>query len=189
MIGKSFQPGEDNKAVQAGEARGSGVQEAIKVLSLRLPKVVGAQGMTPMPLLQSQGSGGNPRVDSIVQSVLSKIFPTGQAAPQAPVMGQSFAPESSPMPAGPSFTGDVQPSYRQPTREEQQPYQPIPIPSPRVVVDNPFGHGDLFVGPDGRSIGSPPGSIAPGPDWGAIMRILGNYGTHPDPVGNDMPMF
>ena len=188
MIGKSFQPGEDNKAVNAGEARGSGVQEAIKVLSLRLPKVVGAQGMTPMPLLQSQGSGGNPRVDSIVQSVLSKIFPTAApSAPPAPVMGQSFAPESSPMPSGPSFTGNAQQGYREPPRQE--PYRPIPIPTPRVVVDNPLGHGDLMLGPDGRPYGSPPGSIAPSPDWGAIMRILGDYGTQPDPLGNDQPMF
>lgn len=187
MIGKSFQPGED-KAVQAGEARGSGVQEAIKVLSLRLPKVVGAQAATPMPLLQSQGSGGNPRVDSIVQSVLSKIFPTQGPSGPAPVLGPK-PEESSPMPiGGPSFTGSLAPSYR--PKQEQEPFNRIPIPSPRVVVDTPFGQGDLNVGIDGRPMGPVPGGVVtPAPNIDDILKRLGSYFGGGSEPGPEMPLF
>lgn len=80
MIGVNFQPGanQDNGQNGNGGSRpGSGVQEAIKVLSLRLPKVVGAQAAVPMPLLTSQGGGGN-RVDSVVNQVLARVMPGGQ---------------------------------------------------------------------------------------------------------------
>lgn len=93
--GVNFQPGQQSYGQQNGQRGPSrlsggspqGVQEAIKVLSLRLPKVVGARAVSPAPLLTSQGSGGNPNVDSIVESVLSRMFPgqqTGGPAPSAP---------------------------------------------------------------------------------------------------------
>lgn len=109
--GVNFQPG--NAGDQQRRATGGspdGIQEAIKVLSLRLPKVVGARAVSPQALLQSPGSGGNPRVDSIVQSVLSRMFP-GQGGPQpsAPMLPSGGGQTSGTMPTGtPSpFSGPV----------------------------------------------------------------------------------
>lgn len=102
--GVSFQPGapDDRNKINPNAPNGTqeGVQEAIKVLSLRLPKVVGAQAIAPSPLLNSQGSGGNSRVDSIVAQVMQKYFPTGDA-PQAQAPGAPMPQQES----GASFGG------------------------------------------------------------------------------------
>src|SRR5689334_6587977 len=85
QIGDRFQPGGDDsfkhRQNQQIQSRGSaeGVQEAIKCLSLRLPKVVGAQASAPTPLLTSGGSEGSPRVHSMVQQVMQQYFPTEPA--------------------------------------------------------------------------------------------------------------
>jgi hypothetical protein len=113
MIGVSFQPGsqEFGQGGQDGQSRptaGSGVQEAIRVLSLRLPKVVGAQSPAAMPLLTSQGSGGNPMIDSIVNQILSRIPQQGRQASPVPAAPRSEAPDMT----GPVFTGAAQPTYQ-----------------------------------------------------------------------------
>lgn len=51
-LGVSFQPGADNGAQRTP------VQRAVQLLSLRLPTVIGAQGISPQALLQSQGGAG-----------------------------------------------------------------------------------------------------------------------------------
>jgi len=92
--GVSFQPGapDDRNKINPNAPNGTqeGVQEAIKVLSLRLPKVVGAQASVPSPLLNAPGNGG--RADSMVAQVMQKFFPTNAPAPnQAPGMPQQQA--------------------------------------------------------------------------------------------------
>lgn len=86
--GVSFQPGsqDERNRINPNAPNGTqeGVQDAIKVLSLRLPKVVGAQAIAPNALLRSEGSGGNPRVDSIVGNVMQKFFPSDGATAMAP---------------------------------------------------------------------------------------------------------
>lgn len=77
-IGTSFQPGQaqQNGLKSPDQAR----QEAVRVLSLRLPKVMGGSPLAPAPLLTSLGSAGGP---------------TPGMSPRPPAM----APElSSPMP-------------------------------------------------------------------------------------------
>src|SRR5688572_24228692 len=125
--GVNFQPGgmqgDDPNAQGKRPSAGSGVQEAIKVLSLRLPKVVGAQASVPQALLQGAGSGGS-RVDSVVNQVLSRMMPTGQ--PQQTPTAQVPQQQS-----GPSFSG-LQNAYSTPmpswpwTPPQQQnaPYAP-----------------------------------------------------------------
>lgn len=83
--GVSFQPGQ-NDPTKTGQrpTADRGVQEAIKVLSLRLPKVVGARALAPSALLNAQGSGGNTRIDSVVNQVLQRYLPGGAGAGQAP---------------------------------------------------------------------------------------------------------
>lgn len=189
--GVNFQPGAQSYGQQNGQGgpsrqQGSnqGVQEAIKVLSLRLPKVVGARAVAPAPLLTSQGSGGNPNVDSIVESVLSRMFP-GQGsgpAPSAPM----FAPEpssdapTSPMPDYRSIAADAsgggnqtsQPRFtgtptKSPTADapKSSPWTP-PTTTPQIIVTPTHPAGDFSVGPDGRptSPGYGASIIEPAPD-------------------------
>ena len=175
MIGVNFQPGGGSGGEQP-KPQSNGVQEAIKVLSLRLPKVVGAQGISPQGLLESPGSGGNPRVDSVVNSILSKMFPTGQ--PQQ-------APQSFGMANAPDFSGFTQPAYQPQKQQTAVDQAGVGFRTPRVVFDNPTtGAGDFSIPPGGFSNTSPfgntggvygslpgadysqpPASIAPTPQW------------------------
>lgn len=138
-LGVSFQPGQQpTQGPNAGSNQGSGVQEAIKILSLRLPKVLGAQAAVPMPLLTSQGSGGDSRVDSVVNQVLRRL-PQLQATPMPmqPAMG----------PSGPAFSGLAAPAYQSPEPwSHQQPrsltgkprismYEPPTTPTPEQPSD------------------------------------------------------
>lgn len=133
--GVSFQPGANgDNGQQSGQSRpaGHGVQEAIKILSLRLPRVVGAHALAPMPLLTSQGSGGDRRVDSIVQRVM-QMFPTN-TAPSVPVLPAGSNERSGTMPTeiapvryepGPDFWG----ASRNPSGDR---HVPAPYPRPRT---------------------------------------------------------
>lgn len=191
MIGVNFQPGQNGNGYDprgnGAPSAGNGVQEAIKVLSLRLPKVVGAQGVAPQGLLESMGGGGS-RVDSVVNQVLSRMFPTG-GGQMPPMQMASFGTMPEAPGNAPSFSGSAQPAYGGLK-------QPAPIDraysSPRVIVDSPFGHGDLVMGLDGRPKTSPfgagpfeslpgadfqqqPATIAPLPQWS-----YGGGGQEPD---------
>ena len=168
--GVNFQPGSQdpygtNTQRQSG-GQPSGVQEAIKVLSLRLPKVLGARAVSPQALLSSPGSGGNPRVDSVVNTVLSRMFPTG-APPSAP---------SAPMVPGPNTMGGME-TYRQaPTRFPRvTPGERAPVPvrqDPAIdTAPNPY--------PFPRAPEPPPMDVpsSPSPDIEAMFRaIQGTFG-------------
>jgi len=176
--GVSFQPGTNGEhGQQNGQGNGArpsagGVQEAIKILSLRLPKVVGAQAAVPMPLLTSQGSGGNPMVDSIVSQVMSRV-PGAQPSFSAPP--QPFQPPA----AMPDFSALIQQLYRAPrvsigerpqvpTRQEPSvDVAPNPYPVPRgpeqqaPAIDyapqpaQPPQNGPVFGGPQGPTYPDP----------------------------------
>jgi len=129
--GVSFQPGQSGSMDAQNKPKSSantGVQEAIKVLSLRLPKVVGARAMAPQALLESPGSGGG-RVDSVVSQVMGRMFPTGAPAPSAPMV-PSAAPESGP--AAPSITGSVTPTTPLASMVPQEAFAPSVARAPRV---------------------------------------------------------
>lgn len=173
MIGVNFQPGASGNTMKPSE---NGVQEAIKVLSLRLPKVVGARGVAQGPLLQSQGSGGS-RVDSVVNQVLSRMFPTGGQTPSnVPSFGT--APE---MPGTPTFG----PRKEATSISYASPFTQIP----RIIVGPgpTLPTGDFSVGPDGRPMGGPGGVFGslPGTDSGqppaTIAPFPSPYGGGSDP--------
>lgn len=91
-FGVSFLPGGDGSGNQA-RPQTDPVQQAIQMLSLRLPRVVGAQGMSPAPLLQSPGGGG-------LAEFLQHLFGQGHfGGPMAPGMGP-MGPGASPMGPG-----------------------------------------------------------------------------------------
>lgn len=138
MIGVSFDPAQDpyQQHGQSGPNASTaprGIQEAIKILSLRLPKVLGANAVSPRALLTAPGAGGSP-VDGVVQRIIQKYFP--QASPEtldpmfAPVVGQPGPDRSGTMPVG--------------ERVKASPFQPAPpsssilIPrSPTIKIDQP----------------------------------------------------
>jgi len=68
----------------------SGVQQAIKILNLRMPRVQGAAAIAPTLLLNSPGAGGLPQpgrdpiLDAILRGVLGGYAPPQQTAPSAP---------------------------------------------------------------------------------------------------------
>lgn len=76
-LGVSFQPGADQ-----GQQR-TPVQRAVQLLSLRLPTVIGAQGISPQALLQSQGGvgfGGGMPPDAALELLRRLLGSAGQGA-------------------------------------------------------------------------------------------------------------
>lgn len=72
-FGVSFMPGGDSmyrrqRPGQQGPSSVAPMQEAIKILSLRMPRVVGANPLAPMSLLGGQGGGGLP--EGLLQQLL-----------------------------------------------------------------------------------------------------------------------
>jgi len=171
ISGVNFQPGLQDQQAQPNSGSSpsgssQGVQEAIKVLSLRLPKVVGANAVAPSALLSAQGSGGNPRVDSIVEQVLRKYFPQAAQGPQA-------------MPNAPSNAVNVSggaTGYRPPQAPpSNSPWSNLP----RVVADTPItppSYTPPLTGAprpgapswDGGG-GIPGGAMAPAPDLRGLL--------------------
>ena len=107
-FGVSFVPGQGEQNTQNGPGRPGGanpVQSAIQMLSLRLPRLGGAQGLAPGPLLQAPGGGGmpggglgggvadNPLLQALLR--LAGIFGGqggGMGAPALPMGGGMGAP-------------------------------------------------------------------------------------------------
>jgi hypothetical protein len=189
MIGVNFQPGSGSGGYgNRPQGGNNNVQEAIKVLSLRLPRVVGAQAVSPQALLSSQGSGGNPRVDGVVNQVLQRMFPTPGGHPETAQSVPSFGmapPQSSydsgPQPQNaPTFSGSYMGGLRQEGPSIDNVFSLNRKP-PQIIVDNPvMPYGDFSIGEDGRPFGGggnlfgappsldgngaqPPASIAPLP--------------------------
>src|SRR3990167_10301958 len=141
MIGVNFQPGTDPNGQADSRRASTPVQEAIKVLSLRLPRVVGANAISPQALLSSPGSGGNPRVDSVVNTILQRMFPSGFEKPpagQAPMIPPTLGPgpnESRPMPSQPPATIAPFPIRRERPSVD---YAPPPSRTPHITFDRPF---------------------------------------------------
>ena len=194
--GVNFQPGsmeqERNRRMGASGSA-DGVQEAIKVLSLRLPKVVGARAVSPSALLQGQGGQGNPQIDSMVERVLAKMFPgQGGPAPTAPMLPTQSPGESHSY--GPQFSGNIQ-GGGQPRREQTSdaPGRQFWRPQPNVIVGTPPPEMPLTGGPmpqwpnlpgvDGGG-GFPNATIAPLPD---LRRYLDGLVPGPS-VHDDAPM-
>ena len=170
--GVSFQPATGNMSPvdqQRARAAGGGVQEAIKILSLRLPKVVGAQALAPSLLLTSQGSGGNPRVDSVVNQIMQRMFPSPSNAntPAAPVLPSGSSDyRSGTMPT------DIRPGHyggpvRQPPSIDVTPVTPRPAvprfsPGERPPQENPLLETPLPTSPEPPQRALPSNDII---DW------------------------
>jgi hypothetical protein len=91
-FGVSFLPNGDSKfqrpgGPQSGSQAGvAPVQDAVKVLSMRVPRVVGNSPIAPLSLLTSPGGGGMP--EGMLQRLMA-LLGQGPAAAEQP--GQAFA--------------------------------------------------------------------------------------------------
>jgi hypothetical protein len=162
--GVTFQPNASYPAGYQRQQDNTGaVQEAIKVLSLRLPTTVGAQAAAPQQLLQSSGSGGS-RVDSVVNQILAKLFPGGGSPAQAmPSFGT--APPSSDN--GPSIGGASSPYFASGYSSYESPSPNWLQRAPRVEFGNqqPQAPTDVPVR-EAPSIDRIPPKRSPLPDLG-----------------------
>ena len=154
--GVSFQPSDPN-ATGAQKSPQQSLQEAIQVLSLRLPKTVGARAVAPGELLNAQGSGGNPRVDSVVNQVMSRMFPTGNAPGGAPVLGGQMPGTSGTMPVSPPVRYDGN-APRPPGQTPLSSWMPQPSGgTPKITFEQP-GQSPTPGTP------TPPGTMMPN-EW------------------------
>src|SRR3990167_2804031 len=91
-FGISFVPGQsqDPQNGMAGGRMGasrSPMQEAVKVLSLRVPKFYGSQSLAPAPLLQAPGGMGQPGArGNVTAQALAQMagLPPSMGMPQMP---------------------------------------------------------------------------------------------------------
>ncbi len=155
--GVTFQPGQAQGTGAQPKPKGGSVQEAIKILSLRLPKQVGPNALAPSALLNAQGSGGNPRVDSVVNTVMNRMFPTGPAPGGAPVLGPSMGengtmPVSSPV----RMDGNTRPTDNTPL-SSMMPSEFAPIArAPRITPVEEGGDAGTPRGMPGTVPETPP---------------------------------
>lgn len=102
-FGVSFVPGgqgDPTKQMGQGQAGGAPpLQQAIQMLSLRLPRVVGANGLAPGPLLSAPGGMGQPGGDAALNPLLQALLRLagmsgggGSMAPGGPSIGPGTAP-------------------------------------------------------------------------------------------------
>ena len=156
-IGVSFLPGMNgqNQPNQNGNGEAAApVQQAIKTLSLRLPRILGQGSVAPAALLNSQGAAGmggsGMDIDRLIQSILSQLPMAGGAAQQgapaqmgAPVMGAP-APAQFRPPGGmePGGMGGRVPMPRVTVGDpEPPPVVPQPPIEPQQPLVEPWGGG------------------------------------------------
>lgn len=169
--GLSFQPGTGQEDEER-RRRSSGVQEAIKVLSLRMPRVVGAAAPAPSALLNAPGSGGNPQIDSVVNQVLQRVMGAGG---QAPANVAPSVPTSAPSATRPSPTTPLSSIVRPPAVAPQAPqsapqdgFRPTPPTPPSFTFPAP-NPGGLDTPPP-RDTTPSPGFEDTFADWLARQR-------------------
>lgn len=174
-FGVSFVPSEQNMAQRPGGSRAavSPTQQAIRLLSLRLPKVLGGSPIAPAPLLQSQGGAGMPSPTSVAQQVLKRVLPTDQTAQASgAVPSAAPSPEQAAAPSAqiPSQTSAMQaPSAGYSPNPRTMEASPFKAETPFSYIAQQAGAGQSLPGIGYQNVpGAPPGTID-------------NYGTETPP--------
>lgn len=165
--GISFQPGQENGAGPNGEKRRAPVQEAVRMLSLRLPTVVGARGIAPQELLQSEGAAGVETGGFSLDAALDLLRKLRGAhlPPQLPLLQES------------PFGGTTPVSTRLPQPGRPQPQPRFETPSSRSRFEAPAPQRRFSESPS-----SPAPSVQPPAPPGPPRIIPGEPKPTPDIV-------
>ena len=193
--GLSFQPGTATGTGPDGQrASVAPVQEAVRLLSLRLPSVVN-RGLAPNALMQAAGGAGlsgpgGMSVDATIEWLRKQMLQSQTATPpqaqsifQPPSMSQgpSYAPQSMPMPQAPSYTPPpVSRPIPQPGRPQPQPeFETSPDGDPSrsqypTRTETRDGRSVTIVGPVPSSPAPQPSpsSPSPQPSWSDAGRTV-----------------
>lgn len=73
-IGVTFAPTAENAALGRRRGASQGVQEAIQILSMRLPQVLGARAPAPRALLEAPGAAGGGGAEAIASAVVRSVL-------------------------------------------------------------------------------------------------------------------
>ena len=143
-LGLSFSPTARNAAenAQSGQSQ-TPIQDAIKVLSLRMPQFVGARSIAPSALLHATGAAGLPGMTEVpggLEAFLRRFFaPEGAIGSFDPLMparpaipriapGQARPPVGAPNPAPPppeeTFLQPNRPTVPLPPFDPNRPHIP-----------------------------------------------------------------
>lgn len=171
-IGYSFNPSgapQDIQTQQGSPGGGLSPQQAVKILSLRVPDHQSQGAIAPMPLLQSKGSAapGAGGLDTLI-AALMKAF-QGQATAPVQRGGDNYSDQN---PYG-GWAGQERGLNNRPpavTFEDKQrpdPPPPLEAPNPRIT---PGGDG-----PIGVPIHDPPTSLFDEPQQGGGLQWLTGY--------------
>lgn len=145
--GVSFAPTRDNAAMGQRNGQLSGVPQAIQVLSLALPRVMGARPVAPTELLTAQGGEGIDPIAGSVLETLMKAFRRPQPGQPGSLPGGTAGP--NPFPGGQPPTGPGGGGGR-----EGSPF-PQPGPDPGLPDPGPTRDPQIHVQPN-------PGGWTPG---------------------------
>lgn len=84
-FGVSFAPTAENAMDANRQGSLEGLPAAIKILSLQMPRFLGAKGLAPDDLLNGQGAGGmDPFASSVMQTLMSTLM--GGSAPSTQII-------------------------------------------------------------------------------------------------------
>ena len=163
-LGISFSPFSDQTETNP-HAPSPTPQDAIRVLSLRYPRTVGAASPIPQQLLAGQGNGA---------ASFAGVMPQAMNLDQllAMLFGQQ-RPSTQPLPArgiaGPGQTmGGSFPGYQAPVEQPAEEPTPAPLPLPGFKVGQRPGDGNISGGaPSGTTTLSQSGPLPP---FGAMER-------------------
>lgn len=158
-FGLSFVPGQQADQTRKPGAPGAGaavspIQQAIQMLSLRLPRVTGAQGLAPGPLLNAPGGGGfggGGGIDALLRLLFGMGGPMNPAG--VPIQTQpsgmpgqqryTVPPRLAPLPrvsAGIRTTDPRAEEYR--TQQASQYRNSLPTPPSTPIPGRPMGYGN-----------------------------------------------
>lgn len=149
-IGISFMPSEENQALGPQRAGlegqgGSDLADAFKILSLRLPQVLGARSLAPQRLLTSPGSSALPPAFDPNSEIFKTLIRTmlGGMAPPAGLPGGYGGGGQDPM-TPPNYDPHFVPGNEQMQKFPEPP--PPQLQSPTPPAPSPGGGlgGDQF---------------------------------------------
>ena len=195
-FGLSFVPGAEQNGQQRPGGPGgapSGVpplQQAVQLLSLRLPRVMGGQALAPGPLMQGPAGGGLGLPGGALEELLKRLFGMPGGLPSMPSGQQKFGPGQMPgasglLPSGPRMTPGPSPYPMLPS----QPPGPVFTPGMREGAARPGATppprwGDEPGPPPTRG----PFEPAPGPWGGGPPRLPTNdWPMPPSPLPSNDP--